>query len=184
MMDSNTVRNVELYITINLRNSASCWLLLNAYTRITMHGPQNVRMSNYVYTKSFCWCTNFNSAWWLIEASSITVLYSNVYYIAYFSVSILAVLCRMQVQFVWSKVEFFLSEIFSSCVSFGFYGECFRVFMGCDLCFQLRDAVISKPFMLACFTTSCFFFLQSLIWTQSSASCLDLCAETLTTMVM
>ena len=51
----------------------------------------------------------------------------------------------MQVQVPWSKVEFFLSVIFCSCVSFGFCGECSWLFVGCHLCFQLRDAIICKP---------------------------------------
>jgi hypothetical protein len=42
----------------------------------------------------------------------------------------------MQVQFPWSKVEFFLSENFPSYESIGFCGECLRVFVGCNFVFS------------------------------------------------
>jgi len=38
-----SLKHVELYIKIKLRNSASYWLLLYEY--IMMHGPQNVKFA-------------------------------------------------------------------------------------------------------------------------------------------
>jgi hypothetical protein len=42
MADSKSVRNMYSHIKIEMRNSASCWLLL--YECITMRGPLNVKL--------------------------------------------------------------------------------------------------------------------------------------------
>ena len=41
MMDSKCLKHVVFFTKIKLRNSLSCWLLLQEY--ITMHGPVNVK---------------------------------------------------------------------------------------------------------------------------------------------
>ena len=42
------MERVALFTKIKLRNSASCWLLLQEY--ITMHGPLNVKVTYLLYS--------------------------------------------------------------------------------------------------------------------------------------